>query len=221
MVSVNTGYQEFHPVTGVRLVNVVLAGTTGIRGAVRLADGNTVLGVGDNMLRVVTPTGTTVRQCTLPGTGSDSLRVINRDPATGNFLLGRLLNLYIVNDQCQQQWTALLPSGGKAYSVFPRPGGGVWATSGAPSTVIAYNQAGQIVSQVGGKDVHMGIGLDFFSGFEILPNGNLLAANWQGHVAAPAANTPHLVEFTPANQLVWQWGNQTVARQITNTLVLR
>jgi hypothetical protein len=222
MISVNKGYQEYHPVTGERLANVVLAGTTGVRGAVRLPTGNTLLGVGDNKLRVVDKNGATVGQeCTLPGAGGDSLRVLTRDEATGNILLGRLLDLFIVNETCQQQWTAKLPAGSKAYSVFPRVGGGVWATSGAPSTVIEYDQGGTIVSQLGGKTAHPGIGLDFFSGFEMLPNGNVVAANWQGHVEAPAANTPHLVEFDKTNKLVWKWGNQTVARQITNTLILR
>jgi hypothetical protein len=227
LISVNKGYQEYDMVTGERLVNVVLAGTTGIRGAVRLPSGNTLLAVGDNKLRVVDGNGSTVGvECTLPGAGGDSLRVLNRDSATGNLYLGRLLDLFVVSESCQQQWTAKLPAGAKAYSVFPRVGGGVWATTGAPSTVLEYDMAGQIVSQVGGKDVHPGIGLDFFSGFERLPNGNIVAANWQGHIGAPAENTPHLVEFTPAsavepNKLVWQWGNQTLARQITNTLIVR
>jgi hypothetical protein len=222
MISVNTGYQEYDMVTGERLANVVLAGVTGVRSAVRLANGNTILGVGDTRLRTVDANGATVgTECTLPGAGSDSLRVVNRDAETGHLLLGRLLDLFIVTEQCQQQWTAKLPAGSKAYSVFPRLGGGVWATTGAPSTVLEYNQEGQIVSQVGGKDAHPGIGLDFFSGFERLPNGNIVAANWQGHVANPAESTPHLVELTPENEIVWTWGNQTLARQITNTLMLR
>lgn len=222
MISVNKGYQEYHPTTGERLVNVVLAGTTSVRGAVRLPNGNTLLGVGDNKLRVVDKNGATVGQeCTLPGAGGDSLRVLTRDDATGNILLGRLLDLFIVSETCQQQWTAKLPAGSKAYSVFPRAGGGVWASNGAPSEVLEYDQAGQIVSKVGGKTAHQGVGLDFFSGFERLANGNIVAANWQGHVDAPAETTPHLVEFDPTNKLVWRWGNQTVARQITNTLILR
>jgi hypothetical protein len=221
MISVNKGYQEYHPITGERLANVSI-GTTGVRGAVRLKNGNTILGVGDNKLRTVDKSGAIVgTECTLPGAGSDSLRVLTLDEATGNILLGRLLDLFIVSQTCQQQWTAKLPAGSKAYSVFPRAGGGVWATSGAPSTVIEFDQAGQIVSQVGGKDKHPGVGLDFFSGFERLTNGNIVAANWQGHIASPNPTTPHLVEFTPDNKLVWKWGNQDLARQITNTLILR
>lgn len=222
MISIDHGYQEYDMITGERLANVRPAGVSGVRGAVRLANGNTILGVGDDKLRTINASGATVgTECTLPGAGGDSLRVINRDPATGHLMLGRLLDLFIVNEQCQQQWTAKLPGGSKAYSVLVRPEGGVWATSGAPSTVIAYNAQSQIVGQVGGKDAHSGLGLDFFSGFELLPNGNIVAANWQGHLASPGQNTPHLVEFTPDNKLVWQWGNQDLARQITNTLMLR
>jgi hypothetical protein len=222
MVSVNTGYKEYDMITGDELVNRTQLGVTDIRGAIRLANGDTILGVGNDKLRTFNSAGQQVgTECTLPGAGGDSLRVLNRDPATGNLLLGRLLDVFIVNVQCQQQWTAKLPAGGKAYSVLPRMGGGVYATSGAPSTVVEYDMGGQIVSQVGGKAEHPGLGLDFFSGFEILPNGNFVAANWQGHIAAPAEDTPHLVEFTPTNELVWKWGNQTLARQITNTLMLR
>ena len=97
----------------------------------------------------------------------------------------------------------------------------MWATTGAPSSVLEYDMAGTIVGLRGGKEAHPGIGLDFFSGFERLPNGNIVAANWQGHVAAPAEDTPHLVEFDAANALVWKWGNQTLARQITNTFMVR
>jgi hypothetical protein len=223
MISVNKGYQEYHPVTGERLVNVVLAGTTSVRGAVRLATGNTVLGIGDNKLRVVDKNGATVGQeCTLPGAGGDSLRVLTLDPATGNILFGRLLDLFIVTQTCQQQWNAKLDAGGKAYSVFPRPDGGVWATTGYHRTVAEYNQAGQKIGEVGGDIAEFkDIGLDFFSGFERLANGNVVVANWLGHNDAPGQATPHLLEFTPDNKIVWKWGNQDLARQITNTLVLR
>ena len=220
LVSVNTGFQEYHPVTGERLLDVRLAGTADVRGALRLPDGNTVLGIGNDTLRTVDRAGSTVRSCTLPGAGD--LRVLNQD-SEGNILLGRNLDLFRVNSTCQQQWTARLPAGGKAYSVIPRPGGvgGVWATSGGPTTVVEFDEQGQILRQVGGRAAHPTTTLDFFSGFKLLPNGNMVVANWQGYVDNPTDSTPHLIEFSPENELVWRWGNQTVARQITNVFVLR
>jgi hypothetical protein len=222
LVSVNTGYQEYDMVTGTRLVNVVLASTTDVRGAVRLPSGNTLLGVGNDKLRVVDGNGVTVgTECTLPGAGTDSLRTLTRDPATGYVLLGRLLDVFIVSDACQLQWSAKLPVGSKAYAVRPRAGGGVWASTGASTFVVEYNQATELVGSVGGKNEHPGLGFDFFTDFRRLPNGNIVVANWQGHIASPAETTPHLFELTPGNTVVWSWGTQTLARQATGVYVIR
>ena len=208
-------------VTGARLVNVVLT-ETDIRGAVRLPNGNTLLGRGNDKLRVVDNTGATVGvECTLPGAGSDSLRALTRNPDTGEILLGRLRDLFVVSETCQQHFTVQLPPGSKAYTVLPRAGGGVWATTGAPATVNEYDQDKQIVGQVGGLAAHPGVGLDFFTGFQRLQSGNVVVANWLGHVAAPSEDMPHLVELTPTNELVWKWGTQTAARQVTAVYVLR
>lgn len=215
LVSLNKGYAEFDVVDGTRLVFV--QSFSGVTGAVRLPDGNTALGIGNSNIRIVGPGGNTVREFGLPGGGD--LRVLHRD-ADGNFWFGRQLDIFQVNDQGAQLWTAKLPSGGKAYAVFPRDGGGAYATSGNPSTVVEYDGAGSIVNQVGGKQQFADLGLDFFSGFVRLANGNFVAANWLGHIQ-PEDDTPHLVEFTPANEVVWTWGNQTLARQITNVLVLK
>lgn len=220
LVSINTGFQEYHPATGERLVDVRLAGTTDVRGAWRLPDGNTILGIGNDTMRTVDPTGATVRSCTLPGNGD--LRALVRDP-DGSILYGKNLDLFRVNETCQQLWTARLPAGSKAYNAVSRLGGvgGVWATSGGPTTVIEFDQQGQILRQLGGRNAHPNTTLDFFSGFKLLPNGNVVVANWQGYVGNPVDSTPHLVEFSPENELVWRWGNQTTARQITNVLVVR
>lgn len=220
MVSVDTGYQEYDIVTGTRLVDVVLPGTTGVRGAIRLPDGNTALTLGSDQLRIIRGNGTTVSECTLPGTAPDALRVLGRDAENGDLFFGRLVELFAVNDRCEQRWAATLPMGGKAYSVIPREGGGVWASSGDLATVIGYDAQGQITTFVGGINNHPNIGLSFTSGFEVLANGNIVTTNWLGHLN-PEPTAPHLLEFTPANELVWRWGSQDLARQITDTLVLR
>jgi hypothetical protein len=112
-------------------------------------------------------------------------------------------------------------AGTKGYAVWWRDGGGAYATTGDPSTVIEMDTTGRILNTVGGKAMFTAIGLDFFSGFVRMPSGNFVVANWLGHLSAPAASTPHIVEFTPQNKVVWQWGNQTLARQITNVYVVR
>jgi hypothetical protein len=214
LVSLNRGFGEFDLVDGTSLVKVL--NSNNVTGASRLPDGTTALGI-LNSIHFVTATGTEVRNFALPA-GLD-LRAINRDPATGNFWFSLTENVYEVTAQGAQVWTAFMGAGSKGYAVWWRPGGGAYATTGDPSTVVEINDAKTIVNQVGGKTKFPFF--DFFSGFVRLANGNYVVANWLGHIAAPAAATPHVVELTADNQLVWQWGNQTLARQITNVFIFR
>jgi hypothetical protein len=60
--------------------------------------------------------------------------------------------------------------------------------------------------------------LDWFSGFEFLPNGHLVVANWLGHGAQ--GKGPHIVEVDADNKLVWSWEDHVAAKQITHLLML-
>lgn len=222
LVSLNKGYGEFDVVDGKSLTKVLQY--TGVTGACRIpADGTTALGTND-LIRIVSATGSSVRTFALPA--GPELRAINRNPTTGNFWFSKTESIYEVTAQGAQVWTANLGAGAKGYAVWWRTGGGAYATTGDPSTVIELNAAGSPVNQVGTKAAFPF--LDFFSGFVRLANGNYVVANWLGHLAQPAGDTPHIVELTsqdtallPKNSLVWKWGNQTLARQITNVFVIR
>jgi len=218
LVSLETGFAEFDTTDGTKLSQIT--GYTGISGACRLPDGNTALGQ-DNTIIIVSPTGTRVRNIPIPQ--GDNLRAINRNPADGSFWFSKTSIIYQVNDQGSQLWSADMGAGTKGYAVWWRPGGGAYATTGDPSTVIEIDGTSKkIISTVGGKGATFPF-LDFFSGFARLSNGNYVVANWLGHLAAPAADAPEVVEFAapPKNEIVWKWGNQTLARQITNVYVLQ
>lgn len=50
----------------------------------------------------------------------------------------------------------------------------------------------------------------FFSGFQVLPNGNLVVANWTGHNEAERTKPnqgDQIVEFTPSGKVVWSYNN--------------
>jgi hypothetical protein len=224
MVSLETGYAEFDTTNGAKLGQIT--GYTGISGACRLPDGSTALGQ-DNTIIIVSPTGTRIRNVPIPQ--GDNLRAINRNPADGHFWFSKTSIIYEVDDQGGQIWNGNMGAGTKGYAVWWRQGGGAYATTGDPSTVIEMDATGKIVSSVGGKGAMFPF-LDFFSGFVRLPNGNYVVANWLGHLAAPSPDSPHVVEFAapPKNEIVWKWEcptcpnkNQTLARQITNVYVYR
>jgi hypothetical protein len=46
---------------------------------------------------------------------------------------------------------------------------------------------------------------NFFSEFEILPNGNLFSPNWQGHGGGNGGSGIQVLEFNPAGDVIWFW----------------
>ncbi len=221
LVSVDDGYEEYDYLDHELLASVSL-GPISVRGAHRLADGNTLIAHGDAHLRLVDPSGKTITDdCDLPGTGTENLRILSRDPQSGLIYYGRGMDIFAVSQDCEQKWTARFsedPS--KAYLVVPRPEGGAYATTGYPGSVVAIDEAGQVVAEWGGKDEHPNL-FDFSSGFDLTESGNLVVASWWGHVQPPPQEGPHLVEFNAQNEVVWRWGTQAEATHITNVLVVR
>ena len=46
---------------------------------------------------------------------------------------------------------------------------------------------------------------NFYAGFQVLPNGNYVVTNWQGHGPKFGANGVQLLEYTAGGKLVWSW----------------
>jgi hypothetical protein len=224
MVSINEGYVELDPKDGKIIGAPVKTSFSNVTGACRLPDGTTALGTDTNpaQIRIVSATGVQSRSFNLPA--GANLRAINRDPMTGHFWFSLTETVYEVTDQGQIVWQANMGAGTKGYAVWWRDGGGMYGTTGEPHTVIEIDQNKQIVQTIGGNDASFAsLKLDFFSGF-VRKNGNFIVAHWLGHNASPDQNTPQVIEFQPDGKVgkaIWTWGNQTLARQITNVFVFR
>jgi hypothetical protein len=221
LVSIEQGYVELDLADGKRLVTVT--NFNGVSGACRIIEDGTTALANDSRIIIAgaSPnTGTTVRTFNIPA--GANLRAINRNPVTKNFWLTKTEVIYEVSPTGQTVWSANMPTGSKGYSVWWRDGGGAYATTGDPSTVVEIDASKTIVSTVGDKTKFPGI-LDFFSGFVRLPNGDYVVANWLGHLGSATGEyaTHQVVEFSRDNKIVWNWGSATLARQITNVLVIR
>src|SRR6185295_2906919 len=46
---------------------------------------------------------------------------------------------------------------------------------------------------------------NFYSGFQILPGGNYVVTNWQGHGPGHGAEGIQVLEYKPDGSLVWSW----------------
>jgi len=225
MVSVNTGYVEIDLSNGTKLLEVKAQSTTNVTGACRLADGTTALGV-DTKIVIINASGVPTTNFNLPA--GANLRAINLDRATGHYWLSKTETVYELNAQGQQLWSASMGTGTKGYAVWWRAGGGVYATTGEPATIVEIDANKQIVATVGGRDnpAFDAYNLDFFSGFVRRPNGNYIVANWLGHLGANAGkDTPMVLEFKPngaSGEVVWTWGSVNAGQQtITNVYVFQ
>jgi hypothetical protein len=141
----------------------------------------------------------------------------------GHFLMAAGEPFRAVEVAAEQKvvWSAALEAyGDKGYEVCRLPDGTTLASAGNGVKVVQVDREGRLLRFWGEqkKGEHPEWGLDFFSGFEPLANGHVVAANWLGH--GKHGKGPHLVEFSADNALVWQWADHAAARQVTNVLVL-
>jgi hypothetical protein len=45
----------------------------------------------------------------------------------------------------------------------------------------------------------------FYAGFQVLPNGNFVVTNWEGHGGGHGVTGRQLLEYDAAGLLVWSW----------------
>jgi hypothetical protein len=226
LVSVNTGYVEIDLSNGTKLLEVKAQNTTGVTGACRLIDGTTALGV-DTKIVIINASGVpSLGGFTLPV--GLNLRAINRNPDGGHYWLSKTETVYDLTPSGGVNWSASMGAGTKGYAVWWRAGGGVYATTGEPATIVEIDGDKKIVATIGGRDTAAlkPYNLDFFSGFVRTAKGNFIVANWLGHLGANAGkDTPMVIEFQPdgaSGKVIWTWGSiNTGQTTITNVFVFR
>ena len=214
LVSHGNGCAEYQLATGKKSWEVT--GHNGIQSARRLANGNTLLAE-EKSLSEVDRAGRSVN--TIKLTGSSTLRLI-RVLKNGHVLRTGKAKQYLAMELDQDGkpiWQA--PLTGKGYLAKRLANGNTLATTGETCTVIELNRAGKVVKTYGGRKQFPNAKLKWFSGFHLQANGHIVVANWLGH--GQKGTGPHVVEFSPDNQLVWSWTDHTIAQQITNVMIIR
>jgi len=216
LVSHGNGAGEYDLTTGKKLWAIDTL--RGINSARRLPDGNTILGghgSGGICIYTVDRKGKKLGELVLKGLRD--IRLMRR-LKNGNILLtvARPYRVIEVDPKGKIVWQAKIP--GKGYKAVRLPCGNTLVSTAGAVVVVELDKGGKVVSSVGGRKAHPKLLLDCFSGFDILPNGNVVVANWLGH--GNQGKGPHIIEFDRKNNVVWQWGDHKAARQVTNVLVL-
>lgn len=214
LVSHGNGCAEYRIADGARQWS--LDTFSGVNSAQRLDNGNTLLAIfskeGSRLLEV-DRAGAEV--ASIPVKAGDSLRLVRRLP-NGNTLVaaGHLIEVDPTGAQVRKFQVG---QGGKGYVGVRLPDGRTLGTTGHLATVREWDAEGKLLREIGGRDFG-GLGLDWSSGFHLLPNGHLVVTNWTGHLKAPTG--PQLVEYAADGSLAWQWADPAAVRDATNVLVL-
>ncbi len=215
LVGTVDGFGELDLTNGDTLVSVTTP-LLGVSAARRLPDGNTALGLND-AIHVYSSAGTEITTVTLPGPATTP-NGLKRDPTNGHYWYAKQNIAYHATETGKLVWNRMFNAGTTPTAVLWRAGSGAYASLGDGATVVEVD-ATNIVNTVGGK-LNFTF-LDYSANFTRLPNGNFVIANSLQRIVTPAADAPHVVELTADNKLVWQWGNQTLAREVNDLYVIR
>jgi outer membrane protein assembly factor BamB len=189
----------------------------------RLTNGNTFVGeCTAGRLIELAPDGTLLKSVPLLKAGETAGHAYMRNARVlpnGNYLV----------TLCGAKTVTEVAPDGKAVWTFKTPGGVPHSAvrlangntliacgdSGEPG-LIEVNPEGVTVWQLTNADLP-DRPLAFLTGFQKLPNGNVLISNWLGH--GKFGKAPHLLEITPDKKVVWTYADHQAFKTIATVQV--
>lgn len=215
------GWSEFEIATG-RVVSEHAAyeGVTAVR---RQPDGHTILagvdiaGVTGVVILELDESNTEIRRAIYPG---DYVRLI-RQTEQGTFLMS--CNDRIREGDREGNYLREYPVDGfyHAWKSLRLPNGNLIVSAGYGAFMVELDPAGEVVRKFGGKDqVPAEVNPFFYAMFQLLPNGHIVLANWQGHGEGFGESGLQLLEFDNAGGIVWHWSDSSRISSLQGVLVL-
>ena len=99
--------------------------------------------------------------------------------------------------------------------------GNLIVTAGYGAFVVELDQNGKILRKFGGKEcVPENVRPFFYAMFQLLPNGHIVLANWQGHGPGFGRSGVQLLEFNTAGEIIWSWSKVDLISSLQGVLVL-
>ncbi len=108
-----------------------------------------------------------------------------------------------------------------AWKSLRLPNGNLIVTAGYGAFVVELDASGNILRKFGGQDqVPEKVRPFFYAMFQLLPNGHIVLANWQGHGPGFGQSGVQLLEFNGAGEIVWTWSQADLISSLQGVLVL-
>lgn len=220
MLSTSAGFREYDLKTRQLAREVKNPAFANIASARRRPDGSTVLGGNQDGLTFyeLGPDEKILRKAGFPQL--NTLRLLRLSPR-GTLLFGANENRAIeatLDGKVLREVT--LPGAKHIYQVLEKPDGSWLVATGYGGSIVEVDREGRIRRTIGGAPAPEGLWLNFFCGFQVLKNGNLVVCNWTGHDAKDSTKAPQLLEYAPDGRLAWRWHNAERAGSLHGVIVL-
>lgn len=215
------GYTEFDIATG--KVAKEFKSLEGVTAARRQPNGHTLI-AGVNLVGV---TGVVVleldggdkeiHRAIFPG---DYVRLI-RQTGQGTYLMS--CNDRIREGSLDGKYIREFPVEGffHAWKALRLANGNLIVSAGYGAFLVELESNGKIVRKFGGKEfVPAEVNPFFYAMFQLLPNGNIVLANWQGHGEGLGTKGIQLLEFDPRGEIVWRWSESKLISSLQGVVVL-
>jgi hypothetical protein len=98
--------------------------------------------------------------------------------------------------------------------------GNVFVAAGYGAFLAEVNASGAIVREIGAAPQPAGVNPYFYGMSQIMPNGDVVVANWEGHGAGHGNAGIALLEFNASGTIVWQWNKPAIISSLQGVLVL-
>ncbi len=205
MIGTDNGYEEHDIATGNKVYE--LTSFPGTISARRLNNGNTIL-VGVNwqdkqgiVLVEINANASVQRLIVYPG--FTYARLV-RETTAGTFLVTADDMVFEGDKSGKIVWQAKITGKDKPHAWQPLrlANGQTVVSSGYAANLQFFAKDGSLVNTITGPAE---VKPNFYAGLQILPNGNYVVINWEGHGKDHGAVGTQLLEYTPQGKLAWSW----------------
>jgi hypothetical protein len=190
----------------------------------RLANGHTFVGeCNSGRLLEVDSSGTIVKEIRLLPQGTNGGHAYMRNARklkNGHYLVAHYGAQVVKEYDAQGKVIREIPAPGGPHSVIRLPNGNTLIACGdlqKKAMVFEVDPTGKTVWKVD-HDELPGISLKLMTGLQRLPNGNTVMSNWLGH--GHLGKAPHLIEVTPAKEVVWTFQDHQTMKTISSVQIL-
>jgi len=220
IVNSSTGYKEFEIKTG-KLIKEVKAGSN-IKSAIRASNGHTFVASPDTIWEL----DKNDEEISTVNVKMGKFFRLLRLAKNGNFLFTGGKTVVKEADRTGKvvreiELKKIAPKASKPYFMTQQEDGNYMVSTGYDSSLLVIKQDGTLVRKLGGRGTVPGVNLNFFGGAEVLPNGNIMVANWTGHKAQDSKNGPQVIEFDKEGKIVWKWHDAERAGSIHGIAVIK